>query len=149
MTATADLAVVGAGIAGASTAYYAACAGLRVAVIDRGVPAGGATGAAAANIRCHHTNPLEARFAIEARELFSGWDDMVGGDCGFHQIGGLFIVGPEEADRLRKNVAMLRGLGLNNVVVDGEGLRELQPFMATDDVGAAAYEPESGYVDLL
>ena len=38
--------------------------------------------AAAANIRCHHTNPIEAKLAIEARNLFANWGDAVGGDCG-------------------------------------------------------------------
>jgi glycine/D-amino acid oxidase-like deaminating enzyme len=147
MRYVADVAIVGAGIAGASVAYYASKAGLRVVVIDRGPPAGGATGMAAANIRCHHTLPFEAQMAIEARELFANWDDEVGGDCGFRPIGGLFIVGPADAERLRRNVDMLRGLGLDTTAVDAPGLRELQPFMATDDVGAAAYEPGSGYAD--
>jgi glycine/D-amino acid oxidase-like deaminating enzyme len=44
MKESVDLVVVGAGIAGASTACFAARAGLRVVVVDRGLPAGGASG---------------------------------------------------------------------------------------------------------
>jgi glycine/D-amino acid oxidase-like deaminating enzyme len=38
-----DVVVVGAGIVGAACAYYAACDGLSVCVIDRGALAGGTT----------------------------------------------------------------------------------------------------------
>jgi glycine/D-amino acid oxidase-like deaminating enzyme len=66
MTRPVDLVVVGAGIAGASTAFFAARAGLRVVVIDRGLPAGGATGRTAGYIRCHYANLPEAHFAVES-----------------------------------------------------------------------------------
>src|SRR5262245_53519267 len=69
MNESVDRMVVGAGIAGASTAGFAARGGLRVVVVDRGLPAGGASGRTAGYIRCHYANPPEAHFAVESSEL--------------------------------------------------------------------------------
>jgi glycine/D-amino acid oxidase-like deaminating enzyme len=48
--ATADVVVIGAGVVGAACAFFAARAGLRVAVVDRGPVAGGTTGAGEGNL---------------------------------------------------------------------------------------------------
>ncbi|MFE6298627.1 FAD-dependent oxidoreductase, partial [Streptomyces sp. NPDC057866] len=45
-----DVVVIGAGVVGAACAYYAACSGLTVAVVDRGPVAGGTTGAGEGNL---------------------------------------------------------------------------------------------------
>jgi sarcosine oxidase subunit beta len=147
VTRTADLVVVGAGIAGASTAFFAAAAGLRVVVVERELPGAGATGRTAGYIRCHYANEPEARFAAESWRMHREWADVVGGDSGFRPVGFLFIVPPLLVPALRKNVEAVAGLGVPTSVVDGPALRGLQPFMETSDVGAAAYEPESGYAD--
>jgi glycine/D-amino acid oxidase-like deaminating enzyme len=147
MARTADVVVVGAGIAGASTAFFAATAGLRAVVVEQSLPASGASGRTAGYIRCHYANPDEAHFAIESWRMHAAWADVVGGDSGFRRVGFLFIVPPALVPVLEQNVAIMTGLGVKTSVVDGAALRELQPFMATADVGAAAYEPESGYAD--
>src|SRR5262249_54305095 len=56
-------------------------------------------------------------------------------------------VAPQYADALGRNVAMLRGIGVNTVALTPGELRDLQPFANVDDIGAAAWEPESGYAD--
>jgi len=147
MARTADLVVVGAGIAGASTAFFAAAAGLRAVVVEQSLPAAGASGRTAGYIRCHYANPDEAHFAIESWRMHAAWGDVVGGDSGFCRVGFLFIVPPALVPTLEQNVSIMTGLGVKTSVVDGAALRELQPFMETADVGAAAYEPESGYAD--
>src|SRR5262249_56223843 len=57
------------------------------------------------------------------------------------------VVAPQYADALGKNIAMLRGIGVNTVALTPGELRALQPFANVDDIGAAAWEPESGYAD--
>src|SRR5260370_6021621 len=42
---------------------------------------------------------------------------------------------------------MLQGLGVNTTALTGAELKELQPFANVDDIGAAAYEPDSGYAN--
>ena len=57
-----DVIVVGAGIVGAACARECACAGLTVLVLDRGVIAGGATGAGMGHIVL--LDDSEAQFAL-------------------------------------------------------------------------------------
>ncbi len=48
---------------------------------------------------------------------------------------------------MRKNVAMLQSLGINAQEITPAELKARQPFIVTDDLGAVAYEPDSGYAD--
>lgn len=147
MSATADLVVLGAGIAGASTAFFAARAGLRVVVVERGLPAGGATGRTAGYIRCHYANPHEAHFAVESWRMHRRWRELVGGENGYRQTGFLFIVPPALVPALEKNVAIMQAMGVPTEVLDPAGVRRLLPFLETGGIGAAAWEPESGHAD--
>jgi sarcosine oxidase subunit beta len=147
MTESADLAVVGAGIAGASTAFYAARAGLRVVVVDRGLPAGGASGRTAGYIRCHYANPPEAHFAVESWRMHRRWSAEVGGENGYRRNGFLFIVPPVLVPTLEKNVAAMQAMGVPTEVLDAAGVKRLLPLMEPDGIGAAAWEPESGHAD--
>ena len=147
MAQTADLVVVGAGIAGASVAFFAADAGLRVTVVEQGLPGGGASGRTAGYIRCHYANPHEAHFAVEGWKIHRRWAEVVGGQNGFRPNGFLFIVPPALVPTLEKNVARMREMGVDTVCLDGHGVREVQPFLRTDDIGGAAWEPESGFAD--
>ena len=145
---SADVVVVGAGAIGCSIAFHLAGAGVRsVAVLDKGGICSGMTYRSGALVRVHYTNEHEAKVALCAYCYFHEWRELVGGDCGFVQTGFLMVVGPEEIARLHANVAMLRGLGIATEAISREDLRETQPFARVDDIGAAAYEPLSGYAD--
>ncbi len=65
MTGTADVVVIGGGIAGASIAYYLTEMGMKdVLVLEREGLASGATGASAALVRMHYANPWDASLAL-------------------------------------------------------------------------------------
>ncbi len=148
MVRTADVVVIGAGAMGCSIAFHLARDGAgNVVVLDKGGICSGMTFRSGALVRLHYTNPHEARLAIRAREYFHHWEEIVGGDCGFQNTGFLFVVGPEDVEKLHANVAMLRGLGVETEILSPTEVREAQPFARIDDVGAAAYEPGSGYAD--
>jgi sarcosine oxidase subunit beta len=148
MADTADVVVIGAGAMGCSIAFHLARAGVpRVTVLDKGGICSGMTYRSGALVRLHYTNPHEARLALKAYEYFHNWNEMVGGDCGFQQTGFLFVVGHDDVAKLRHNVAMLQGLGVQTEVVTPEEVQAAQPFARVEDIGAAAYEPLSGYAD--
>ena len=66
---------------------------------------------------------------------------------GFTSIGFVQVVAPEHEDRLRQNVADQQAVGIETRVVDREELQEIDPFLYTDDLTVAAYEPGSGFAD--
>jgi sarcosine oxidase, subunit beta len=148
MPGTAEAIIIGAGVMGASLAFHLTRAGMKsIMVLDKTGLCGGMTAKSGALVRMHYTNEPEARMAFAALRYFQQWKDIVGGECGFTQTGFVMTVTPDNADRLRQNVAMLRQLGVNTSVLTPQELRELQPFSRVDDLAVAAYEPESGYAD--
>src|SRR5436190_1526749 len=146
--ATADVVVVGGGANGTSTAFHLTRLGVRnVVLLERHWLAAGATGKSGSLVRMHYTNEHESRLAFESLKVFQGFHAEVGGDCGFEPVGFVQLVGRSYADQLRRNVAMQQRIGIKTELVSPEDLPRLLPGVTMDDVGGAAWEPESGYAD--
>ena len=148
MTDTADVIVVGAGVQGGSVAFHLARRGVRVLVLERGTVAAGATGRSSGFVRMHYDLESESRLAWASYPYFRDWAERVGaGDCGFVRTGFVMLVRESLAGHLRANVAMHQRIGVPSRVVGPSDVAGLVPGMVTDDIVAAAYEPESGYAD--
>jgi sarcosine oxidase subunit beta len=147
MTDTADVVVIGGGVNGLATAYALAARRTRVTLVEKAAVANGASGRSSALIRMHYTNEWDARLAWASYPVFRQWPDVIGGDPVFTHTGFVNVVAPEYADHLRRNVDMLRGIGVNTVALTPAELKALQPFANVEDLGAAAYEPDSGYAN--
>jgi glycine/D-amino acid oxidase-like deaminating enzyme len=145
MADTADVVVIGGGINGICIAHALAGRGVRVTLCEQGALASGATGRSSALVRMHYTNEWDARLAWASFPTFRDWAELMGGPSVFTHTGFMTIVAPAYADHLRRNVAMLRSIGVDTVAIDAGEVKRLQPFMHVDDIGAAAYEPASGY----
>jgi len=127
---TADVCVVGAGIAGLTTAYLLARAGRRVVVIDDGPIAGGETGRTTAHLASAMDDfyseiekvhgPGGARIAAESH---SGAIDKVGEiaaaagiDCDYRRLDGyLFLAKGDEQSDLEEELAAAHRAGLTGV----------------------------------
>src|SRR5919107_25013 len=146
---SAAVVVIGGGVNGLSTAFQLTKRGVRdVVVLERRHLGSGATGKSGGLVRCHYANVPEARLTHESLRIFRNWDEEVGaGSPGLDPIGLVQVVAPEHEDRLRQNVADQLALGIETRVVDREELREIDPFLYTDDLAVAAYEPGSGFAD--
>src|SRR5215212_3384649 len=149
LPSSAGVVVIGGGVNGLSTAFQLAKRGVRdVVVLERRHLGSGATGKSGALVRCHYANVSEARLTHESLRIFRNWDEEVGaGSPGFIPTGFVQVVAPEHESRLRQNVADQQGIGINTRVVDREELREIDPYLHTDDLTFAAYEPGSGFAD--
>src|SRR5947209_2866720 len=149
MADTADVVVVGGGVNGASIAWALASRGVkRVVLCEKGAVASGASGRSSALVRMHYTNETDARLAFASFPIFRDWTEIMGGGPPvFTPTGFVNVVAAPYTDNLRKNVEMLRQIGINTVALSPAALHDLQPFANVDDVGAAAYEPESGYAN--
>ena len=147
MSQTADVVVIGGGVNGASIAYALAARGVKAVLVEKGALASGASGRSSALVRMHYTNEWDARLAWASFPVFRNWTELMGGPGVFSHTGFVNVVAPQFADHLRRNVEMLKGIGVNTTAITGAELRDLQPFANVDDIGAAAYEPDSGYAN--
>jgi sarcosine oxidase, subunit beta len=144
----AEVVVVGAGVVGASAAFHLAERGIETLVIDRDGPAAGSTARSGALIRAHYSTALEADLAWESlTDYFEPWGERVGGGCGFTRSGFAYLVGEENVEALRHNVALQRQVGVETGLVSPDELREIEPALRTEGVALAAYEPRGGYAD--
>lgn len=145
---SADVVIIGGGVNGTSVAFNLARLGVRrVVLLERRHLGAGASGKSGSLVRMHYTNEAESRLAWESVKVFRDFDAMVGGDCGFEAPGFVQIVDAAHAEALRANVAMQQRLGIDTRLVSREELTEISPDLRVDDVGAAAYEPGSGFAD--
>jgi glycine/D-amino acid oxidase-like deaminating enzyme len=147
MSPNKDVIVIGGGINGAAIAFNLARGGAKVALVEKRSIASGPTGRSVGIIRQHYSNAVTARMALRGLEVFRNFDDVVGGECDFHQTGFLLSAREEEMETLEANVALQRSVGINTGIISVEEIRELEPDLCVDGLVAAAYEPESGYAD--
>jgi sarcosine oxidase subunit beta len=145
---TADVVVIGGGANGASTAFYLTTLGVRdVLLLERRHLAAGATGKSGALVRMHYTNEAESRLALESLKVFRDFDAIVGGSCGFEPVGFVQLVGPDYREALGRNVVRQQRLGIDTREISLDEARALLPGVDLAGVGAAAYEPGSGFAD--
>jgi sarcosine oxidase, subunit beta len=148
MKKQADVVVIGGGANGASTAFHLATRGVKnVLLLERRHLAAGASGKSGSLVRMHYTNEPESRLAFESLKVFRDFRNVVGGECGFEPIGFVQIVPRGYEAALARNVARQQRLGIATEVIAPDRLRDLVPGCHVDDVGAAAWEPESGFAD--
>ncbi|CAN5700236.1 FAD-binding oxidoreductase [soil metagenome] len=155
MPSRANVVIIGAGIMGTSIAWALAKRGIQdIVVVEKATVAAGASGKTGALLRRHYTNDPEARLAHLGFCTYRDWPEIVGGQSGYVPEGLVVTVdcsGERSGNiaKLHTNVARLNSLGVDCQVITGDELRHLQPFVQTDDVPFASYEPVSGYVDSI
>jgi glycine/D-amino acid oxidase-like deaminating enzyme/nitrite reductase/ring-hydroxylating ferredoxin subunit len=126
--ARADVCVIGAGIAGLSTAYLLAREGRSVIVIDAGLPGGGETGVTTAHLsneiddgyveitRLHGVDGARQactshRAAIERFEAICHLEEL---DCDFRRVDGFLFLAPEHDRKvLDEEYDAARGAGVS------------------------------------
>ena len=145
---SADIIVIGGGVNGTSIAMNLARMGAgRVALVERGHLAGGATGRSGAMVREHYLHPALVEMAMEASAVFRNFADAIGGDARFSQTGRVLTFPDMHRDAVEANYAMNRELGVNIQALTPDELSALVPAMNVEDVAIGLYEPESGYAD--
>ncbi|MGW7027029.1 NAD(P)/FAD-dependent oxidoreductase [Streptomyces xanthophaeus] len=140
-----DAVIIGAGVVGAACAYYAARAGLSVAVVDRGSVAGGTTGAGEGNLLVSDKEAgPELDLALLSARL---WRDLAAGlppEAEYEAKGGL-VVAPDETTvkALRTFAEGQRAAGVEAVEVAADALRDLEPHLAPGLAGGFHYPQDA------
>lgn len=142
------VAIIGAGIHGASAAYHLASMGARPVVFDSRGVASGPTGRSSAVCRAYYTNAFLARCARDSIEMMRNFADVTGGrDAGFRETGFLFLHPLEDRPRVEDSVAMLNAQGIEVAILDLGTVGERFPELDLTDVGIAAWEFHAGHAD--
>jgi len=148
MTRTADVVIVGGGVTGCSIAFHLAERGVRdVVVLERRFLASGGTGRSVGIMRQLYPTPETSRMVLHSLRVFQHFREVTGGDAGYVQCGAIIAVAPAQQETLRRTVDAQRALGIQARLLSPAEIRELEPRIDPWAVGAAVYEPESGYGD--
>jgi sarcosine oxidase subunit beta len=148
---TADVVVIGGGIAGASDAFFLAKQGLSVVVVERGEQLAGLTTAqSVACFRAQWDEPDYAALVQPSIDFYGAFGERVGlpdWDIGIHRDGWLFVTGADDGpDVVEAFVAGHRRLGVDDSEsLDGDEARSRFGFLGPG-VTAASYRAEDGWV---
>ena len=151
--ATADLAVIGGGVIGCATAFFAARAGLRVVVLERRAALGTLTTPASTGaFRLQFDNREEIEMVREGIDLFDAFAErtgLAGWDLGLRHGGHLFCsLTDGTIERSRRLVERQRAWGLTDVeLMDGDEARARWPWLSPD-VRGARYRAADGWLDV-
>ncbi|WP_216851264.1 FAD-binding oxidoreductase [Acidisphaera sp. L21] len=138
MTEAFDVAVVGAGVMGATTALHLARAGMRTALIDRGAICREASGVNAGTLTLHMTRAVLIPYAIRGRQLWLDAPDWLGMDAGARATPGLSVAfTPAERDMLEHRAAARRAEGAPIELVTPAQARAIEPGLNGDIIAAA------------
>jgi sarcosine oxidase subunit beta len=153
LPATADLVIVGGGVVGAATAFFAARAGLRVVVCERRAAlATLTTPASTGAFRLQFDNADEIALVREGVDLFDHFAErtgLAGWDLGVRHAGYLFAsLTDATLARSQALVARQREWGLTDVeLLSGDEARARFPYLSPE-VRGARYRAGDGWLDV-
>jgi glycine/D-amino acid oxidase-like deaminating enzyme len=140
-----DVVIVGAGMVGAACAYYAAAAGLSVALVDRGPVAGGTTGAGEGNLLVSDKQPgPELDLALLSLRLWRELAEELPGALEYEAKGGLVVAGTGAGlTALRALAADQSAHGVGAEGIPPERLAELEPHLVGGLAGGVHYPQDA------
>lgn len=151
MSRACDVLVIGAGVIGSATAYFAAKAGLSVTIVDQGLPASGTSSACEGNILVSDKElgpELElTRYSLsvwkgELAEHRHLWE--------FEAKGGIIVASrPSSLESLHRVMSVQRGFGVVVEELDPAALRRAEPHITPDALGGAYYPEDSQVQPML
>lgn len=146
MAASADIIVIGAGVAGLSASLQLAGRGKRVVLLDKGELASGSTALAAGLLGQMRSTPEATWMLMESIDTLKSIERQVGRQV-FRQSGSVRVAQDDyRVHELREHVAIAKEAGLEvEMVSPGEAQRRV-PYMRADDVIEAAFCPTDGYL---
>ena len=133
-----DIAIIGAGIIGASCAYHCAKRGLKVAIFDAEVPAAGTSGACDGYVAVSSKKPgLMMELALASKRLYPQLVRELPRDVEYIDSGGMLLVEHEaDMDKIAAHVAALTAMGVPMEFLDRQRMLALEPNLSPSLHGA-------------
>ena len=143
LPAAVDVAIVGGGIIGCSTAYFLARKGISVALFEKGRIAGEQSGRNWGWVRQQCRALLELPLMMQSLRLWQELPAQLGEDIGFRQGGTLYLAETDkELAELAAWLDIAREHGLDTKVVTGRELKDI--FAAGERFAGGLYTASDG-----
>ncbi len=145
-----EFVICGGGIVGISMAYWLAKRGAKsIALLERDIMLGnGSTCKSAGGIRAQFSTEVNIKIQQEAIKIYENFKREIGGDPEFHQSGYLFMMKSEQwMKTFKKSVELQRRLGLPVRELTPSEIKEIAPYVNTEDLIYGTYCHKDGYAD--
>ena len=146
---SADVVIVGGGVIGASVAYHLTRHGVRdVLVLERDRLGCGSTSRNAGGIRLQFSTEINVRMSQRSLAALLRFEDEMGIDPQFRQVGYLFLITNERDDvPFERSLELWRRLDVPAVRLGREEILAIFPELRVDDVRFATFCPADGHAD--
>lgn len=143
---TADVIVIGGGVAGLSTAMQLGARGRKVVLVERAALGSGSTGRAAGLLGQLRSTPAATKMLMDGVEIVKDLEARTATKI-FHQTGSLRVAQtPDRVAEVRSHVAMGKSIGFAVDHIDATEVAKLLPYMRVDDLLDACYCPTDGHL---
>ena len=148
MTTNAETVVIGGGVMGCSIAYNLAAKGMTgIVLLERDVLGSGTTGRSMASVHTHFSTATLVRMAWQSLQVYRGFRDLIGGECGFTETGHLVFAGKNQHSETVASIALQQEAGIETSIINNRDANAIAPALNLDDCAAVAYGPLSGHAD--
>ncbi|MBI2330762.1 MAG: FAD-binding oxidoreductase [Chloroflexi bacterium] len=147
---SAEIAIIGGGVMGASAAYHLAKRGMKnILLLEKESHFGtGATGRCAGGVRYQFSTEVNVELSLQSLPMIERFKDELGQDVNYHKYGYLLVATTEqEVEEFKYNVAMQNRLGVQTEFLSGDEVRRRLPLMRFDDAIAGTFHQKDGTVD--
>lgn len=146
---TAEIAVIGGGILGCSTAYHLAKRGQKeVVLLEKDLLAQASTGLSVGGIRLQFSHPANIRLSQETLCLFEHFEEEFNVDIGFYQVGYLFMLQKKNTwEDFLSSVELQRQFNVPVEILSPEEIKHRWPYLEVSDIQGGTFCPKDGYAD--
>lgn len=147
---TAQIAIVGGGVMGASTAYHLMAAGADdVLLLERTEHfEESATNRCAGGVRYQFSTEVNIRLSQESLPMLERFEQEIGVDPQYRKCGYFFVLTDQEnVDLFQKNVELQRSLGVETEWLTADQVRAQLPLMEFPDALAGTVHDKDGIAD--
>lgn len=143
-----DVAVVGGGIVGLSSAYYLARRGASVTVFEQGSLGNGSTERSVGGIRRQFSTPINVELSKMSLEVWETFEEEFGVDIEFRQSGYLFLARTKEtATQFERTVEMHHDHEVPTKILTPDDAKQYCPELRANAFKKATYLGTDGFAD--